>query len=301
MTTSSVLALLLGATAGGGLWLLAHGVLCLERAVHDFRPRCGALLARVGWRRLTVMGLAGVMAGAVTGWLVGAVLAALAAVCLPQLLGRDKAAQARTERLEAVAVWAEMLRDTLSAAAGLEQAILATAQLAPPVLRPHTLALAARIERGQPLGVSLRAFADEVSDPVVDTVTAALVMAAERQARKLADLLGSLATATREQVAMRLRVDAGRARVRTSVRVITVTTAAMAGGLVLLNRPYLQPFSGLTGQLVLATVGGLFSAGFAWLLKIANFAEEPRVLALTPTTSSAASSPMPAQGKAGSR
>ncbi|WP_269859564.1 type II secretion system F family protein [Streptomyces sp. RPT161] len=297
MTTTMLYALVLGAAAGGGLWLSVHGAL-----PHEREPGPGmawrSWVDRLDWHRGSAALLSGLAVGAVTGWPVGALLAAVAAGCLPQLLGRDKAAQARTERLEAVAVWAEMLRDTLSAAAGLEQAILATAPLAPPALRPHTTALAGRIERGQPLGASLRTFADEVADPVVDTVVAALVMAAERQARKLADLLGSLATSTREQVAMRLRIDAGRARVRTSVRVITVTTLAMATGLVLLNRPYLQPFSGLQGQLVLGLVGALFTAGFAWLLKVARFAEEPRILALTPTQA-AGPSVMPAQGKAG--
>jgi tight adherence protein B len=300
MTTTMLYVLVLGAAAGGGLWLSAHGALPHEHRVHRPGAVWRAWVAWLGWRRGSAALVSGLVVGAVTGWPVGALLAAVAVGCLPQLLGRDRAAQVRTERLEAVSVWAEMLRDTLSAAAGLEQAILATAPLAPPALRCHTTALAVRIERGESLGASLRAFADEVADPVVDTVAAALVMAAERQARKLADLLGSLAASTREQVAMRLRIDAGRARVRTSVRVITATTLAMATALVLLNRPYLQPFCGLQGQLVLGLVGVLFAVGFAWLLKVAQFAEEPRILALAPTKP-AGGALMPAQGKAGGR
>jgi tight adherence protein B len=300
MSATWMSALLLGAATGGGVWLIVHGALRRERSEPGPRAVWRAWVGRLGWRRGSTVLLAGLITGAVTGWPVGALLAAVAVGCLPQLLGRDKAAAARTERLEAVAVWAEMLRDTLSAAAGLEQAILATAPLAPLALRPHTTALASRIERGQPLGVSLRAFADEVADPVVDTVAAALVMAAERQARRLADLLGSLASATRDQVAMRLRIDAGRARVRTSVRVITGTTIAMAAGLVLLNLPYLQPFSGLQGQLVLGLVGGLFAVGFAWLLKVARFAEEPRILALA-VAETAGAGVMPTPGKEDAR
>jgi hypothetical protein len=226
--------------------------------------------------------VAGLVAGAGTGWPVGGLLVAVAAGALPGMLGPDRRAAARTEVLEALAVWAEMLRDTLSAAAGLEQTLTATATLAPPALREHTAALAARIEAGRPLGACLRTFADEVADPAADTITAALVTAAERQARQLAPLLGSLAAATRDQVALRLRIEAGRARVRTSVRVITATTLAMAAGLVVLNRPYVQPFGTVQGQLVLALVGGLFAAGFGWLGRIARFTEEPRVLAAGP-------------------
>ncbi len=284
MSVTLLYGLAFGTGVGGGLWLIAHGAVRREDTARPRRlkARLFGWVVRLGWRRLVLALVVGAGVGGVTGWPVGALLAAVAVGVLPRMVGRDKAAQARTERLEAVAVWAEMLRDTLSAAAGLEQAVLATAPLAPPALRPHTTALAARIQRGESLGPSLRAFADEVADPVVDMVAVALVMATERQARKLADLLGSLAAATREQVAMRLRVDAGRARVRTSVRVITATTVGMAAGLVLLNRPYLQPFAGLAGQMVLVLVGVLFAAGFAWLLKVARFAEEPRLLATTP-------------------
>lgn len=291
-------ALVSGAGVGCGLWLIAYGALRRERFPHRAAGWLRGWLARCGWRRMTSVVVAGVVVGAVTGWPVGALLAAVAAGTVPQLLGRDKNAQARTEMLEAVAVWTEMLRDTLSAAAGLEQAVLAAAPLAPPPLRPYTSALASRIEHGHPLGASLRAFADEAADPVVDTVATALVMAAERQARRLADLLGSLAEATREQVAMRLRIDAGRTRVRTSVRVITTTTAGMATGLVLLNRPYLQPFSDLEGQAVLGLLGALFAAGLAWLARVARIAEEPRILTRAPKPP-ARPALMPTQGKAG--
>lgn len=300
MSTTALGALGLGAVVGCGVWLIVQGASLHQRSAHSFTAAWHGRLTPYAGRRAAVTLAVGVLVGAVTGWPVGALLAAVAAGCLPPLLGPDKTAQERTEKLEAVAAWTEMLRDTLSAAAGLEQAILATAPLAPAALREHTTALATRIEHGQPLGASLRAFADEVADPVVDTVATALVMAAERQARKLADLLGSLAGATRQQVAMRLRIDAGRARVRTSVRVITATTVGMAVGLVLLNRPYLQPFTGLFGQAMLALVGAVFAAGFAWLVKVARFVEEPRILTLSPTETLNPST-FPSQTRAGSR
>ncbi|MCQ4084392.1 type II secretion system F family protein [Streptomyces sp. RB6PN25] len=296
--------LILGSATGGGLWLIVHGITRQHEPGESRNPpsrtaRWRERLRCFGWRRASVVALVGLLAGMVTDWPVASVLAALAAGVLPKLVGPDRAARARTERLEAVAVWAEMLRDTLSAAAGLEQAILATAPLAPDALRPHTTALATRIERGEALGASLRLFGQEVGDPVVDVVAVALVMAAERQARKLADLLGSLAASTREQVAMRLKIDASRARVRTSVRVVTGTTLGMAAGLMVLNRPYLQPFSGLTGQLMLTVVGALFAAGFAWLARIAHIPDEPRILAPSalsaPSSQATSTGPVPPQ------
>ena len=102
-----------------------------------------------------------------------------------------------------------------------------------------TLALRLQSER---LAPALRAFADEVADPTCDLVVAALILAAEHQANRLGELLGSLAQAARDQATMRLRVEAGRARVRTSVKVIVGVTAGLVLALAVLNRGYLAPY-----------------------------------------------------------
>ncbi|MFF4602593.1 type II secretion system F family protein [Streptomyces sp. NPDC001339] len=224
----------------------------------------------------------GVVAGALTTWPVAAVLTTVAVLTLPGLLGPDRAAARRTERMEALAAWTEMLRDTLSAAAGLEQAVLATADIAPAALEPEMRSLAAAIRSGRGLPSALRAFASEVDDPLADVVVAALVMAAEQQAGQLAPLLGELAESVREQVAMRQRVDAGRASVRTGVRVTVSVTLGMTAGLVVFNRPYLDPFNTWTGQVVLAAVGALFAASFTYLSIIGRIDEPVRLITTNP-------------------
>lgn len=276
MTHGALIGLLLGAGLALCVWVIVCGV--WPRAREERLVRRWHLPWRVSGRQWLVAATAGGLAGAVTGWPVAGLLTLAGVVSLPRLLGRDEQAAARTSKLEAIAVWAEMLRDTLAAAAGLEQAILATAPVAPPALREETARLAAAIEAGRPLGEALRAFADDVDDATCDMVTAALVLAAEHQARQLAPLLGQLAISTREQVTMRLKTEAGRGRVRTSVRVITCTTLGMAFGLVLLNRSYLDPYTTAEGQLVLGGVGALFALAFWWLMKVATLEEEPRVL-----------------------
>ena len=62
------------------------------------------------------------------------------------------------------------------------------------------------------------------------------------------------------------------------MRVIVITTIAFAGGLVALNRAYLDPFDSLQGQLVLTVVGALFGLAFAWLARIARLREPDRLL-----------------------
>ncbi len=237
-----------------------------------------------GWttRRVVIAVVAGVVAGALTTWPVAAVLTAVGVLTLPGLLGPDRQAAERTERMEALATWTEMLRDTLSAAAGLEQAVLATADIAPAALERELGELAASVRVGRPLPAALHAFADAADDPLADVVVAALVAAAEQQAAQLGPLLGELADSVREQVAMRQRIDAGRASVRTGVRVTVIVTLGMVAGLLLINRTYLEPFGTWTGQLVLAAVGALFAASFSYLATISGVDEPVRLI--KPTT-----------------
>lgn len=281
MTTTAALFGLLGAGLAVGVLLVWAGL--RGRPVRPATPsRLSAWLAvhhdrkQVGW--LVVAVLAGLAVGAITGWVVGAILTVVAVVGLPRILGSNVDHKLHLERIEAIAGWTEMLRDTLVAAAGLEQAILATAPACPAAIREEITELAVRLERGERLAPSLRNLAEQLRDPTADLVISALVLAAEHQARQLADLLGELASEAREQASMRMRVEAGRARTKTSVRVIVITTLSFAVGLVLLNRGYLAPYDTAFGQIMLLIVGVLFAAAFAWLARIARMREAERFL-----------------------
>lgn len=279
MNITTPAAALLGIGAGLGLLLVIRG----WRGTDPQRQRRNR--TRAVWNvdqqrgiRIALAVAVGVVTGLATGWVVGAVLASLATWALPRVLGRDPEHARRVARIEAIATWTEMLRDTLSAAAGLEQAILATAPLAPTAIRSEVGELAAWIENGDRLASALRRLGERLDDPVGDLVIAALLLAANQQTRQLADLLGSLADAARGQASMRMRVEAGRARTRTSVRVIVATTLVFAAAVVLLNRNYMAAYDSATGQIVLLGIGALFAAGFAWLNRIARVAQPGRFL-----------------------
>lgn len=271
------LGVLLGAGAGLGMVLIVLGLRGVD-ARRTATPKLTRASAERHNLRLAVAVGAAVLVGAATGWPVAALLAGAACWGIPALFTESKAQAATTARVEAVAGWAEMLRDTMAGAAGLEQAIAATAAVAPLPIRRDVATLAARLERER-LAPALRAFADEVADPTCDMVVAALLLAAEHQASRLGELLGTLAVAAREQATMRLRVEAGRARTRTSVKVIVGVTLGLALFLAVLNHGYLSPYDSGIGQLVLLVVGGLFAAAFAWLAKMTRPAEPARFLA----------------------
>ena len=271
----TALAALCGAGVGLGLLSVIVGWrgVDLPRPTRRFDRR---KVARVNLRIGLAVGAA-VVLGAATGWPVGALFAALAGWGAPGLLTGAKGGTLAVGRIEAIAGWAEMLRDTMAGAAGLEQAIVATATVAPLPIRAEVATLAVRLE-GERLALALRAFADEVADPTCDLVVAALILAAEHQAQRLGELLGSLAQAARDQATMRLRVEAGRARTRTSVRVIVGATGGLALGLAILNRGYLAPYDTAVGELVLLLVGGVFATAFMWLAKMTRPASVERFL-----------------------
>jgi tight adherence protein B len=276
------LSLAAGVGGGAGLWLIVLAVTGRTGSAAAGAPgRLGTALRasrRPRSRTVVAVVLIAATVAVLTRWPVAALLAGVAAAVLPNLIGPDREHQRALARVEAIAVWTESLRDTLSAAAGLEQAIHAAADATPEPIRAEVRMLAARLRRGQRLPEALRAFAADVDNAAADLVITALVMAAEGNARNVGDLLTSLAAAARDQAAMRMRVGAGRAAVRTNTRVIVGVTIGLAAVLMVFNRQYMAPYDSITGQVVLLAVGALFGLGFWWLGVIAHIAEPQRVL-----------------------
>lgn len=279
MIGNPVLGGILGGLAGLGIVLVITGMGYVSA---ETPSREWMLLARLRQQasmpRVAATVIAAAAVAAATRWPIGAVLAGLAAWFLPRALGPDREHARFLERIEAVASWTEMLRDTIAAAAGLEQAILASEPVAPTAIREQVAMLAARIRRGERLPAALRTFATEMADPDADLVVSALLLAAVEQARDVAQLLGTLADAARQRAGMRMRVAAGRARVRTAARIIIAATMALVVGLLTWSSEFLQPYGTAIGQTVLLVVGGCFGLAFWWLCRISIVDRDPRIL-----------------------
>jgi tight adherence protein B len=281
MGGSAAAAGLLGAGIGLGLVLVVTG---MRRTDAPAWPRWrhltdrARMAGRAGRRRVAGAVVAAAVVAVVTRWPVGTLLAGVAAWWLPGIAGPDRDHHRQVARIEAIASWAESLRDTLAAAAGLEQALLATQPVAPEPIRDQVTALAVRVRQGERLPAALRAFAADLADPTGDLVVAALLLAAQQQASDLGQLLGNLAETARAHAGMRMRIAAGRARVRTAVRIIIAATTTLVLGLLVFSRAFLQPYDSVAGQVVLAAVGGLFAGAFWLLRKIAGFGEPQRFL-----------------------
>jgi Flp pilus assembly protein TadB len=240
------------------------------------------MAGRGGWsrRRLAVCVVVGLVVAVVTRWPVAALLSALAAWTLPVIIGPDRDHARRVARIEAIATWTEMIRDNLAGAAGLEQAITASAIEAPEAIRDDVQRLALRLQRGWPLTRALRELAGELADPTGDAIVRGLLQAARGSAAQLGEVLSELAAAGRAKVASRQRVAASRKRNRTSARVIVAATLAMAVLLALIDRTFLRPFDTATGQLVLLVgVGGCFAAAFWGMARLMRDRDTARFLA----------------------
>jgi hypothetical protein len=266
---------LLGAGIGVGVLLVVASVIGPgPGASPPARRLPGSRGLRVG--RLAAAVAAAVLTAALTGWPVGGALAALAVLAVPGLVAANAAHHSDAARTEAVAAWAEMLRDAMAAAAGIEEAIQATVAVAPEPIGPAVAGLVRRLDHER-LPAALRAFADDLADPTADLVVTALCLAIERSARDLGELLGAVAVMARAEAALRLRVAASRSRVRTAVRVVLVFTGLFAAGLVAFNRAYVAPYDSAEGQLVLLVVGGAIAAALAQLTRLTRIPAPPRI------------------------
>lgn len=274
--------ILLGVVCGAGialgLGLLVLGVRGTERPPKTRRSAGEVLATEPLALPAALAAAAALVVWIVTGWIVGALVAAGVALLAPRTRREGRAHVRLVERTEAIAAWAEMLRDTLAAAAGLEQAIVTAAPNAPDDIRAEVTALARRLDRGERLVVALRRLAADLANPAADLVVAALVTAAQREARDLVPLLGSLARSTRSEAEMRLRIHASRARLRTAVRVIVGSLGVFAGGLILFNPRYLEPYQSVTGQLVLLVVAAILGGSFVLLQRMAHLRAPDRFL-----------------------
>ncbi len=251
--------------------IIAVGMLRLRAVVvtrHPPGPGLGRRRTQLASRqvsggivRLVGVGAVALVITAISNWPVIGVLAGLSAWWAPTVWARRGRHHHEQRVVEAVATWTEQLRDTLSAASGLEHAVLATAQVAHGPLADELVALAdATRQRG--LARGLEDFARRVGHPSADFVAAALITATRHEARDLAPLLGQLAISARDEAALRRRVWVARARTRTASRMIIAVIIVVVGGLAVVDPGYLAAYESLEGQMVLSMIGIIFLGSF---------------------------------------
>jgi Flp pilus assembly protein TadB len=274
LSLDGLLAALIAGGIGAAILLLLHAVRGNTPAGPHPPGRLAGLVA--GWRtpaaggRLALAAVVGVLTLVITGWPVAAVGVAALIVAWPALFGGHRAEQSRIIALEALVMWTESLRDTVSARASLEQAIPTTAAHAPAPIRPALIRLVGQLRARVPLDAALLALSSELNDASADKVIGALVLNTRQRGSGLATVLSALATSGRAELDLRRRISAGRASMRRSVQLVVAITVGFAGFLAVFSRDYVQPYRSVGGQVALAVVVGLFAASFLWLRRLAG-------------------------------
>jgi Flp pilus assembly protein TadB len=267
-----------GGIVGLGVLLVLLGVRGTPpRAPRPARPIPDWVSDRLLLR--TVLAGAGlVVVWAATGWPAGGAIAAVGGAAAPSLVGARARRHAAVAKIEAIAGWAEQLRDVMAAAAGIQEAIVATGPLAPAPIRDEVGRLVERIStRRERLRPALERFADELAHPLGDMVVTSLLLASERQGR-LGDLLSEVARSARQTATMRLRVEAARARTYVTTRLIVGITVLITTWLLVFRREYLAPFDTAGGQVMLVVIGGVFVGAGVLMRRMAEPNEPARLL-----------------------
>lgn len=229
-------------------------------------------------RQLGVALVAGLVALLITRWALAGLAAAAVVLLWPRLFGGGRAGRRQLEKIEALAAWTESLRDTATAAAGLEQAIPATVGAAHALLRAPVRDLAARLDGRVPLPEALARFADDVDDPAADMVVAALSLNARQRAGGLERILTSLAASSRTELEMRRKVEHERRALRRQAQRIAFAVLGFVALQALFARGWVEPYSTPLGQLVLTILAAIFIGAFVRMRSLSNGDVEARFL-----------------------
>ncbi|WP_018638276.1 type II secretion system F family protein [Parafrankia elaeagni] len=252
-----------GAAAGLGVWLFvaaARGAVQLPGRRSTWPGRLGqgqgqdqGLARRIPTRWLCTVAAGALLVAAVTRMpALGLIIALLGYVVLENHSGPSAPQVSRLG--EAVATWAEQVRDGLQAGQHLRAAIVASTEHPPAELAGPLRRLAARLDVMR-LPDALWALRGEVPHPALGPMIVALDVAYRRGAGDLPALMTSQVAATRQSVALLRDQHALRARHRRAMTLLLALFTAAISVLLVTWPVFLEPYRDLPGQLALAVIG----------------------------------------------
>lgn len=220
-------------------------------------------------RRWAISLASGVGAFLITGW-IGLALAAPAVTDSMLALYSDRARRnARRTRVEAIAAWLEMIRDTIASGAGFGSAVRLTARRAPGPIAAEVRRLSARLD-SMSFSEAITRFGEEVDVAEADTAFVALATASRSAGGNLGRVLTVGVESLRDKVEQSSRIDALRSRFLTSAGLMVGATVASSAMVLLSSRQFRSSYESSTGQLVLVLVGAFFVLAVMTLRRMAS-------------------------------
>jgi len=190
----------------------------------------------------------------VSGWPVLAFYMGALGWFVPTLRSAKKERREAINRVEAIAAWVETIRDNISGAAGLTQALQNSASHSPEPIRSEVRDLVLRLQH-EPLVPSLRKFAADVAHPTADMAVGCLILASSRSAGSLSSILSNTAQAARDSASMMRHVEAGRVQSQAQGKLVALLSGGMSLLMILRDSEFLSPYDSFGGQIALLLIG----------------------------------------------
>lgn len=283
-----IAAIFLGFVLGLGLWVIAQAFISTSGFFENLRFRERTEFAITQLRTLGSQGfwvlvgklalavLIGLLLGYATGWVGAGLLGFILAWYGPQIIAGIIRQRKNLARIESVALWAEQLRDLVTAGGSVSGSILLSAPYSPEPIRPLIQKLS---EETLAFGLSeaLKRFSIRARSAYVDRLSLGLKIADESGA-KLRDLLDDLAESLRSAVEVRFRTEATQTRVLMNGGVIMGITLLLGVVIAIMTPDYFDEYYGLVGQIVLCAVVGIYFLAIFVILQIDKATEGVRLL-----------------------
>jgi len=229
-------------------------------------------------RQGTIALIVGAAVWILTGWPVAGGLAVAVVLLWPKLARSGAIEKRSVGKIEAIANWTESLRDAAASESGLAQALPATLDGAPALLRRPLRNMVEAIDLRTPLPIALADFADEVDDRAADKVVIALSLTAQQQSGNLKRVLTTLAANTRAELEMRRKVMTERNGVRRQANQVAIGLLALAGLQAVFLRGWVEPYDSWYGQVVLGVLALVYVLLLVRLQRLAAPEAHPRFL-----------------------
>ncbi len=234
-------------------------------------------LTRFLSNRLVVVGVAaGFVCYLWTTWPLMLVVVPLGVVIVPRLLAKPD--NDDIALLEALDRWVRLIKASVMTGKSVADAVRATRGQVPAVLQRHVNLVLDRLSARWTLRDALLSMADELGSADADAILAALILAADRGGTGASAAMTALSDNTFDQLKAWRDIEAERAKPRIVVRQVTMITAVVIGGSLLLGGSFFAPYGTPIGQLLLAGLMFAYLGSLVWLRRLTIPRRRARIL-----------------------
>ena len=260
--------------------LAALGLVLLAAGWFDLLPDRSATETKGRSSQASVRTIATAVGGVsmflISGWPVLAVFGAAAGWYFPTLKNARRQRREAIERIDAIATWVETIRDNISGAAGLSQALRNSGKNAPAPIRTEVRDLVLRLQH-EAVVPSLRRFAADLAHPTSDMTIGCLILASTRSAGNLSEILAHTAQSARDSATMMRHVEAGRVHSQAQAKMVAIIALAMSLLMLVTDSKFVEAYDGLAGQFVLFLICSLGAGCALMMYRLGKPAESNRV------------------------